>query len=202
MEPTQERIAALEHAMQKLHGRQSKVEQQLRRWRGLAGVLLVGSLLLQPLRVGKAASGSELGLAARMTALEQVFYYRPPRVRRVTPRTTPTLSVRVTALERAVNYQENQIAALGAALNQEIAARQATDSKPEAVPIANFRPTGDVAVYLPAAKVLFLGDRFQNAYYPRFGMGSQSRDIRGWIEGLRQLAADKHGLSLKKGACG
>ena len=68
-----------------------------------------------------------------------------------------------------------------------VAARQATDSKPEAVPIANFRPTGDVAVYLPAAKVLFLGDRFQNAYYPRFGMGSQSRDIRGWIEGLRQL---------------
>src|SRR2546422_484102 len=129
MEPTQERIAALEHAMQKLYGRQSKVEQQLRGWRGVAGVLVVGSLLLQPLRVGKAASGSELGLAARMTALEQVFYYRPPRVRRVTPRTTPTLSVRVTALERAVNYQENQIAALGAALNQEIAARQATDMR-------------------------------------------------------------------------
>ena len=46
MEPTQERIAALEHAMQELHGRQSQVEQQLRRWRGLAGVLVVGSLLL------------------------------------------------------------------------------------------------------------------------------------------------------------
>src|SRR6266849_9890752 len=123
MEPTQERIAALEHAMQKLYGRQSKVEQQLRRWRGLAGALVVGSLLLQPLRVGKAASSRELGLAARMTALEQVLYYRPPRVRRVAPRATPTLSVRVAELERAVHYEESQMAALGAALNQEITAR-------------------------------------------------------------------------------
>src|SRR6266851_1679860 len=127
MEPTQERIAALEQAVQEMHVRQVRAEQQLRRWRSLAGVLVVGSLLLQPLRVGKAASSSELGLAARMTALEQVLYYRPPRVRRLTPRTTPTLSVRVAALERAVNYQENQIAALGAALNQEMAACQGTD---------------------------------------------------------------------------
>jgi uncharacterized coiled-coil protein SlyX len=129
MEPTHERIATLEHVVKELYAQQSKLERQLHRWRGLAGVLVVGSLLLQPLRVGKAASSRELGLAAQMTALEQVLYYRPPRVRRVAPRTTPTLSVRVAELERAVNYQENQIATLGAALNQEIATRQATDPR-------------------------------------------------------------------------
>src|SRR5260370_1199551 len=116
MEPTQERIAALVHAVEELHGRQSRAERRLRRWRGLAGVLVVGSLLLQPLRVGKAASSRELGLAARMTALEQVLYYRPPRVRRVAPRTTPSASVRVAELERAVNYHENQTPPRGAAL--------------------------------------------------------------------------------------
>jgi hypothetical protein len=125
----QERIAALEHAMQELYGRQSSVKRQLRRWRSLAGVLVVGSLLLLPLRVGKAAPASELSLAARLAALERVFYYQPPRVRRVAPRTAPGLSVRVAELERAVNYEENQIAALGAALNQEIAARQATETR-------------------------------------------------------------------------
>jgi hypothetical protein len=129
MEPTQERIAALELAVKELHGRQSQVERQLRRWRGLAGVLVVVSLLLQPLRVGKAASTPKLDLATQVAARARVFYYQPPRVRRVAPRTTPTLSVRVAELERAVNYQENQIAAMESALNQEIAARQATDPR-------------------------------------------------------------------------
>jgi len=44
-------------------------------------------------------------------------------------------------------------------------------------------PYGDSAVYLPAAKVLFLGELFENGYYPRI----ESRDVRRWIETLRQL---------------
>ena len=115
-----ERIAALEHAVQELQTRQSQVEQQLRRWRGMACLLVAGSLLFQPLRAGKAASTPKLNLATQVAARARVFYYQPPRVRRVAPRTTPTLSVRVAELERAVNYQENQIQTLGTALNQEI----------------------------------------------------------------------------------
>jgi glyoxylase-like metal-dependent hydrolase (beta-lactamase superfamily II) len=41
----------------------------------------------------------------------------------------------------------------------------------------------DVAVYLPAAKVLFLGDLFQNSYFPRV----DSRNIHDWIATLRQV---------------
>jgi hypothetical protein len=126
MEPTQDRIAALEHAVQELQTRQNQIERQLRRWRGLACLLVAGSLLLQPLHIEKAASAPKLNLATEVAARAGVFYYQPPRVRRVTPRTTPTLSVRVAELERAVNYQENQIQTLGTALNQEISARQAT----------------------------------------------------------------------------
>jgi glyoxylase-like metal-dependent hydrolase (beta-lactamase superfamily II) len=43
----------------------------------------------------------------------------------------------------------------------------------------------DVAVYLPGAKVLFLGDVYQNQYFPRMG----SRDVRRWIETLRRVEA-------------
>lgn len=43
--------------------------------------------------------------------------------------------------------------------------------------------TGDAAVYLPGAKVLFLGDLFAHDYFPRIG----SRDVRRWIEILRQV---------------
>jgi glyoxylase-like metal-dependent hydrolase (beta-lactamase superfamily II) len=41
----------------------------------------------------------------------------------------------------------------------------------------------DAAVYLPAAKTLFLGELFDNRYFPRVG----SRDVRRWIEVLRQV---------------
>lgn len=43
-------------------------------------------------------------------------------------------------------------------------------------------PEGTV-VYLPSAKVLFLGELFDNQYFPRIG----SRDVRHWIEVLRQV---------------
>ena len=46
---------------------------------------------------------------------------------------------------------------------------------------------GDLAVYVPGAKVLFLGDLFENAYYPRFGPLSHPRDIRVWIQVLRNV---------------
>lgn len=42
---------------------------------------------------------------------------------------------------------------------------------------------GDTAVYLPEAKVLFLGDLFANGWIPRLG----SSDIHRWIEILRQV---------------
>jgi len=45
--------------------------------------------------------------------------------------------------------------------------------------------TDDSAVYLPPAKVLFLGELFQNAYFPRIG----SRNLRDWIATLRQVEA-------------
>jgi glyoxylase-like metal-dependent hydrolase (beta-lactamase superfamily II) len=41
------------------------------------------------------------------------------------------------------------------------------------------------SVYLPAAKVAFLGDLFQNQYFPRL----ESRDLSRWIEALRQAEA-------------
>jgi glyoxylase-like metal-dependent hydrolase (beta-lactamase superfamily II) len=43
----------------------------------------------------------------------------------------------------------------------------------------------DAAVYVPGAKVLFLGELYQNQYFPRTG----SRDVRRWIETLRQVEA-------------
>jgi len=43
----------------------------------------------------------------------------------------------------------------------------------------------DSAVYLPAAKVLFLGELFQNGYFPRI----ESRDLHDWIGALRQVEA-------------
>ena len=41
----------------------------------------------------------------------------------------------------------------------------------------------DAVVYLPAAKVLFLGDLFQNDYFPRI----DSRKVHEWIATLRQV---------------
>jgi cyclase len=42
---------------------------------------------------------------------------------------------------------------------------------------------GDAAVFLPQAKVVFLGDVFENSYFPRIDHG----DVRHWIETLRQV---------------
>jgi glyoxylase-like metal-dependent hydrolase (beta-lactamase superfamily II) len=42
---------------------------------------------------------------------------------------------------------------------------------------------GDAIAYLPATKVVFLGDLYRNGYFPRIG----SRDVRRWIETLRQI---------------
>jgi glyoxylase-like metal-dependent hydrolase (beta-lactamase superfamily II) len=41
----------------------------------------------------------------------------------------------------------------------------------------------DAAVYVPSAKTLFLGDFYDNHYFPRIG----SHDVRRWIELLRQV---------------
>lgn len=41
----------------------------------------------------------------------------------------------------------------------------------------------DAVVYLPSAKTLFLGEIFDNHYFPRVG----SRDVHRWIEVLRQV---------------
>ena len=41
----------------------------------------------------------------------------------------------------------------------------------------------DAVVYLPAAKVLFLGELFQNDYFPRI----DSRKLHEWIDALRQV---------------
>ncbi|MGD0127419.1 MAG: MBL fold metallo-hydrolase [Terriglobia bacterium] len=41
----------------------------------------------------------------------------------------------------------------------------------------------DSAVYLPAAKVLFLGELFQNSYFPRI----ESRNLHDWVGTLRQV---------------
>jgi glyoxylase-like metal-dependent hydrolase (beta-lactamase superfamily II) len=45
--------------------------------------------------------------------------------------------------------------------------------------------TDDSVVYLPAAKVLFLGELFQNSYFPRI----ESRNLRDWIAALKQVEA-------------
>ncbi len=41
----------------------------------------------------------------------------------------------------------------------------------------------DAVVYLPSAKTLFLGELYDNQYFPRIG----SRDVHSWIEVLRQV---------------
>jgi glyoxylase-like metal-dependent hydrolase (beta-lactamase superfamily II) len=41
----------------------------------------------------------------------------------------------------------------------------------------------DASVYLPADKILFLGDLFQNQYFPQVGQ----RDVRKWIQALHNL---------------
>ncbi len=41
----------------------------------------------------------------------------------------------------------------------------------------------DAVVYLPAAKTLFLGELYDNQYFPRIG----SRNVQSWIEVLRQV---------------
>jgi len=46
-------------------------------------------------------------------------------------------------------------------------------------------PSDDSAVYLPAAKVLFLGELFQNSYFPRI----ESRNLRDWIAALKRVEA-------------
>jgi glyoxylase-like metal-dependent hydrolase (beta-lactamase superfamily II) len=42
---------------------------------------------------------------------------------------------------------------------------------------------GDAVVYLPGAKVLFLGELFQNSYFPRI----DSRNVHDWADALRQV---------------
>ncbi len=56
----------------------------------------------------------------------------------------------------------------------------------EEMKLLNFDPGRSIAeavVFLPGAKVLFLGELFRNCYFPRVG----SRDVRRWIEILRQV---------------
>jgi glyoxylase-like metal-dependent hydrolase (beta-lactamase superfamily II) len=45
--------------------------------------------------------------------------------------------------------------------------------------------TDDSAVYLPAAKVLFLGELFQNSYFPRI----EARNLHEWTAALKQVEA-------------
>ena len=49
--------------------------------------------------------------------------------------------------------------------------------------VAGTASSGGSTVYLPDSKVLFLGDLYDNDYFPQVG----SRDVRGWIESLRQV---------------
>ena len=49
--------------------------------------------------------------------------------------------------------------------------------------LLNNGPGDDAVVYLPAEKVLFLGDLFQNEYFPRI----DSRKLHEWIDALRQV---------------
>ena len=67
-----------------------------------------------------------------------------------------------------------------------VAARNA-GSSPAGAEAQGSDSTGDLAVYLPGSKVLFLGDLFQNGYYPRFGARPHLRDVGRWIETVRQV---------------
>jgi glyoxylase-like metal-dependent hydrolase (beta-lactamase superfamily II) len=60
---------------------------------------------------------------------------------------------------------------------------QVVSPKVTLVALAGTASSGDLAVHLPDAKVLFLGDLYNNDYFPQVG----SRDVRGWIEALRQV---------------
>ena len=51
------------------------------------------------------------------------------------------------------------------------------------------RASGDAAVYLPQSRVLFLGDLFENGFYPRLKSEFESRDARAWIEVLKGVEA-------------
>ena len=51
------------------------------------------------------------------------------------------------------------------------------------LPLPGAGSRGDAAVLLPQSKVLFLGDLYENGYFPQIG----ARDVRGWIEMLRQV---------------
>jgi glyoxylase-like metal-dependent hydrolase (beta-lactamase superfamily II) len=51
------------------------------------------------------------------------------------------------------------------------------------VTLAGTTSSGDSVVHLPDAKVVFLGDLYDNDYFPNVG----SRDVRGWIDALREL---------------
>lgn len=133
MEPMAEQIAALQREISELAARQGRTERHLRHWRGLAGVLLVAVICFQPLRGERTAAGSDLVHTARLSQLQPYPLYRPPRVRRTTPSTSST-AYRLATLEQAVNYEEQQIQSLGAALNQEIAARQAGDARFQPLP--------------------------------------------------------------------
>jgi cyclase len=52
----------------------------------------------------------------------------------------------------------------------------------QTIQVIAFAGLDAVAVYVPAAKVVFLGDLFQNRYFPRL----ESRDVQRWIGALRQ----------------
>jgi glyoxylase-like metal-dependent hydrolase (beta-lactamase superfamily II) len=51
------------------------------------------------------------------------------------------------------------------------------------VSLSGGHSAGDAVVYLPGAKVLFLGHLFENGYFPRLA----ASDVRRWIEILRQV---------------
>jgi hypothetical protein len=114
MERMQERLAMLEQRVQELAERQQRTERRLRFCRGLAAALLVVPFPAT-LHGGRSAVAAQL-------------IYVPP-VRRVVRVPTPGLAARVVALERAVNYHEQQIRTLGAALNQEVAARRVGENQ-------------------------------------------------------------------------
>ena len=47
--------------------------------------------------------------------------------------------------------------------------------------------TTQAAVRLPTARIAFLGDVFENGYFPHVGSRQRPRDIRRWIEVLREV---------------
>jgi len=53
----------------------------------------------------------------------------------------------------------------------------------QSIRLLSFLRDGDAVVYLPGARIAFLGGLYQNKYFPRIG----SRDVRGWVEALRQM---------------